>query len=131
MADKPGITSLFRRSEIEKTTDECSVCQEEVNFFGMFHHMRVQHPEEFPAWLLWAAAVIVALVLPVVLLVVWMMLYDTSDAVPVIVLTIALMVIAQAVIDRIGKDWEKKVNKEWKAAHPVRSKTKSRRGRSG
>jgi hypothetical protein len=131
LPEKLRITSLFRRSEIEKTTDSCSVCQEEINFFGMYHHMRVHHPEEFPAWLLWAAAVIVALALPIVVLVVYVILYGTSDAVPILVLTAALMIIAQAVIDKIGKDWERKVNQKWAAAHPISSKTKSKRGRRG
>lgn len=129
MPEKPGITSLFRRSEIEKTTDSCSVCQEEINFFGMYHHMRVHHPEEFPAWLLWAAGVIIALVLPFVLLVVYVIFYGTSGAVPVIVLVVALMIIAQAVIGKLGKDWERKVNQQWAVAHPISSKTKPKRGR--
>ena len=120
---------MFRRSEIEKTTDSCSVCQEEINFFGLYHHMRVQHPEEFPMWLLWAAAVIIALALPLVLLVVYVIFNGTSDAVPVIVLMVALMIIAQAVIDKMGKDWERKVNQKWASAHPVSSKSRPKRGR--
>jgi hypothetical protein len=131
LPEKPGITSLFRRSEIEKTTDSCSVCQEEINFFGMFHHMRARHPEEFPSWLLWATGVILALALPIAGMVLWMVFFGTSGAAPVIILLVAVMIVAQVAIDRTGKNWERKVNEKWKAAHPLSSKSKSKRGRRG
>jgi hypothetical protein len=35
------------------------------------------------------------------------------------------------VIDRFGKSWERKVNEKWTAAHPLSSKSKSKRGRRG
>ncbi len=131
MADKPGITSLFRRSEIAKTTDSCSVCQEEVNFFGMYHHMRRIHPDEFPVWIIWAASVVLALVLPIAGAVLWMILFRMSLSVLVIILLIAVMVSAQVVIGRVGKNWEKRVHEKWLAAHPVSSRSRSKRGRKG
>ncbi len=126
MPEKPSLSSLFRRSEIEKTTDSCSVCEEEVNFFGMFHHMRVRHPGEFPLWLTWAAATLLAFILPVVGIVLWFIFFGPTNGIIVILVFIGVIVVAEFVVERIGKNWERKVSGRWKAAHPLSSKSQRR-----
>ena len=129
MPEKPGITSLFRRSEIEKTTDSCSVCQEEVNFFGMYHHMRARHPDEFLGWMLWAAGTILAFLLPVAGIVLWLFFYGPTNGILIILVFVIAIIIAEIIVGRIGKSWERRVNEKWKATHPVSSKTRPKRGR--
>jgi hypothetical protein len=124
-----GLSAYFRRSEIEKTTDSCSVCEEEVNFFGMVHHMRTTHPDEFPAWLLWAAGVVLAFALPVAGMMFFFVFYGPTNGILVILMFVVVIMIAEIVVGRVGKSWEMKVSERWKAAHPVSSRTKSKRAR--
>ena len=131
MTEKPGIASKFRRSEIAKTTDSCSVCQEEVNFFGMYHHMKTHHPDKLLAWIMWAASVIVAAVLPIAGMILSIMMFGLSDALPLVLIFLLVLIVAQIVVGRLGKAWEARVNEEWKAAHPASRGSKPKRGRRG
>jgi H+/Cl- antiporter ClcA len=131
LTERPGIISRFSRSEIAKTTDSCSVCQEEVNFFGMYHHMKTHHPNEFLAWILWAAGVVLAAVLPIAGMVLSLMMFGLSGALPLLLIFLLVLIVAQIVVGRFGKAWEMRVNEEWRAAHPVSRSTKPKRGRRG
>jgi hypothetical protein len=131
LSERPGITSRFRRSEIAKTTDSCSVCQEEVNFFGMYHHMKTHHPKELPTWMMWAAGVILAAVLPIAGMVLSAMMFGVSEALPLLLIFLLVLIVAQIAVGRFAKAWESRVNEEWRAAHPVSRSTKPKRGRRG